>query len=199
MTRLSIGVLVAASVLSAQQVPPPAEWTGADVATVRLPPSRFATMPSAVRAELERRGCVIPQPFTAEPGRPENAIRGRFISPTGTDWAVLCSRQRRSAILVFRGGGLTQVDELAAEDDADRLQVTGPGQIGYSRGIVVASPGDIGAHNPIQDELSPVLDHDGIHDAFIEKASVIWYGRVLGGGQTLPLPAVPLRLAHPGV
>ena len=151
---------------------------------MRLSPSRFAAVPSAVRTELERRGCLIPQPFTAKPERLENAIRGRFISPTGTDWAVLCSRQRRAVILVFRGAGVTQVDELAAQDDADRLQVTGPGQIGYSRGIFVASPADIREHNPNPDQLSPVLDHDGIHDAFIEKASVILYW---SGGKWLRL------------
>jgi hypothetical protein len=175
MTRLSIGILVAASVASAQQLPPPSEWTRADLETVRLAPARLAAVPAAVKAELERRGCLIPQSFVAKADRPENAIRGHFISPTGTDWAVLCSRQRRSVLLVFRGGGVNKVDELAVEDDADKLQVTAPGQIGYSRGIFVASPRDIREHNPSPDPLLPVLDHDGVHDAFIEKASVIWF------------------------
>ena len=175
MIRLSIGALVAASFLSAQQLPPPSEWTRADVETVRLPPARFVSLPLAVRTELDRRGCSIPQPFTAKANRPENAIQGRFMSPTATDWAILCSRRRHSALLVFRGGGVAKIDELAAEEDASRLQVTGPGQIGYSRGILVANPGDIRQHNPNPDPSFPVLDHDGIHDAFIEKGSVIWY------------------------
>jgi len=170
-----MGILVAASVLTAQQVPQPSEWTRADIATVRLAPARFAGLPSAVRTELDRRGCSIPQPFTATPDQPENAIRGRFISATETDWAVLCSRQRRSSVLVFRGGGVARIDEFAELDDAGRLQVTGPGQIGYSRGIRVASPTDIRQHNPDADPPLPVLDHDGIDDAFIEKGSVIWY------------------------
>jgi hypothetical protein len=102
-------------------------------------------------------------------------IHGHFISATATDWAVLCSRLRRSSVLVFRGGGVTKVDELAAEDDAGRLQVTGPARIGYSRGIFAASAKDIREHNPNPENPLPVLDHDGIHDAFIEKGSVIWY------------------------
>ena len=169
-----IGVLAGAWLLVVQ-FPSPADWTRADAATVRLPPARFIALPSAVRTELDRRGCLIPQPFNAKPEQPGNAIRGHFISPTTTDWAILCSRQRRSAILAFRGGGVAQIDELAPEDDAGKLQVTGPGQIGYSRGISVASPGDIRRHDPNPDPPLPILDHDGIDDAFIERASGIWY------------------------
>jgi hypothetical protein len=169
-----IGVLVSAWLL-AGQFPPATEWTRADAETVRLPPVRIAGLPSVVRAELDRRGCSIPQPFSAKADRPENAIRGHFTSPAAIDWAVLCSRQRRSSVLVFRGGGVEKIDELAAEDDISRLQVTGPGQIGYSRAISASPPSDIRQRNPHADPPLPVLDHDGIHDAFIGKASVAWY------------------------
>ena len=70
---------------------------------------------------------------------------------------------------------MSQIDEMAAEPDAGRLQVVNPGQIGYSRGISVASPSNIRQHNPKADPPLPPLDHDGIDDAFIEKASVIWF------------------------
>jgi hypothetical protein len=159
------------------QFPSPSEWTRADLETVRLAPARFAALPLAVRNELDRRGCAVPQPFTAKADQPENAIRGHFISPEATDWAVLCSRQRRSSILVFRGG-VSKIDELAAEEDAAGLQVTGPGEIGYSRGISIASPRYIREHNRDPEHPLPVLNHDGIDDAFIEKASVVWYWSV---------------------
>jgi hypothetical protein len=169
------GVLFAVSTLGGQGVPPASEWTRADAATVRLAPSRFGDLPAAVRRELERRGCSIPQTYTAKAGRPDNVIRGHFISPTTTDWAVLCSRQRRSTLLVFRGGGVGKIDELAPGDDVGRLQDTGEGRIGYSRAIGVASPDDIREHNRNPTTPLPAILHEGIHDAFIEKGSVIWY------------------------
>ena len=192
---LLIGILVAATLLGAQGIPPASEWTRADAETVRLAPSRFGSLPAAVRRELERRGCSIPQTYAAKADLPDNVIRGRFTSSTTTDWAVLCSRQRRSTLLVFRGGGVTKIDELAPEQDEGRLQMIGEGRIGYSRAILVAAPDDIGEHNRNLDPPLPVLDHDGIHDAFIEKGSMIWYW---SGAKWLQLagadaPAIPKR------
>jgi hypothetical protein len=176
-TWLSFGILVSAAAVLGSQLPPPAAWTRADAEILRLSPSRIPGLPTPIKVELDRRGCLIPQPFTAKTGQPQNAIQGRFTSPTSTDWAVLCSRERRSAILVFRAGNVARIDELAAEADAGSLQVTGPGPdtIGYSRGIGVASPRYIRDHNPAPNPPLPVLDHDGIDDAFIEKGSVVWY------------------------
>ena len=113
---------------------------------------------------------------------------------TATDWAVLCSRRGRSSILVFRGGDVSTIDELAAEDDAARLQVTGPGRIGYSRQISVASPRDLREHHRSPDPGLPMLDHDGIRDAFIEKGAVVWYWSghrwlQMAGARSLALPA----------
>ena len=169
------GLVFAVSMLGAQGIAPAAEWTRADAETVRLAPSRFGSLPAAVRKELDRRGCRVPQTYAATADRPDNVIRGRFTSATTIDWAVLCSRQRRSTVLVFRGGGVAKIDELAPGDDVGRLQSIGEGRIGYSRAIYPASPSDIRAHNPDPDPPLPVLDHAGIHDAFIEKGSVIWY------------------------
>lgn len=174
MSWRAIPVLVGAWLVSGQ-MPPASEWTRADLAMVRLSPARIPRLPPAIRKELEGRGCTIPQPFTAKPDRPENATTGHFTSAAATDWAILCSRQRRSSILVFRGGGVEHVDELAEEADADRLQEIGQGRIGYSRWIAAASPDDIRKHNPDAHPPLPPLDHDGLHDAFIEKASVVLY------------------------
>src|SRR5262245_41659821 len=49
------------------------DWESADRATSRLAPRAFLDLPSGIRLELERRGCTIPQPFTAQ--RPENVIK----------------------------------------------------------------------------------------------------------------------------
>lgn len=164
----------ASALLSAEQLPPPEEWARADAATVRLKPDAFPDLPVALQAELRQRGCTIPQAFTG--GRPHNVISGRFISAMQRDWAVLCSRQRVSSILVFRGGVPTAVTELARRADADFLQVTGSGTLGYSRMLGVATPAYIGTHHERYGGATPPpLDHDGIDDIFVEKASVVWY------------------------
>lgn len=159
----------------AAPAPAETEWARADRETVRLSPSRFRSLPSRIRSELDRRGCTIPQPFTTNAEHPENVVRGRFVSPASTDWAVLCSRSGRSAILVFRSAAVSTIDEIAVEDDVARLQVTGPGRIGYSRRISVVSARDVPGPGLSAAPGLPRPDHDGIQDAFIEKGSVVWY------------------------
>ena len=66
--------------------------------------------------------------------------------------------------------------ELATRRDSDFLQIVGPGKIGFSRAIDVASPKFIRDHNKRNGESKPrMLTHAGIDDAFVEKASVVWY------------------------
>lgn len=167
---LAMGILCAISVEGQ-------DWGAADRATKRLSPSVFTNAPAAVRAEMERRGCTVPQPFTAS--QPENVIQGRFFSAGQMDWAVLCSRRRVSSILIFRNGTASSVIEIASRADSSFLQGIGSGEIGFSRGIHTASPRSIRAyHDAFGGQQLPPIDHDGIDDAFIEKASVVryWYG-----------------------
>ena len=173
MKRMVVLVAIAAAWL-ATQVPSPEAWSQADTATRRLPPSEFSTLPNAVRTELDRRGCTIPQVYTG--GRPHNVVRGAFRRAGQVDVAVLCSRARTSAILVFRAGDPHDIEEIAARPDADFLQVIAPGRIGFSRAIGVASPDYIRERSrQYGGPLPPSLAHDGINDAFVEKASVVWY------------------------
>lgn len=166
-------VLLAAILLA---VPTTQDWDEANRNTRRLLPSAFTELPASIQKELTRRGCTVPQPYSAT--RPENVISGRFTSPMRKDWAILCSIRRASSILVFRGGSPSVVVELAREPDRDRLQGIGGGAIGYSRAIGVASPDVIRTHyERYRGPKPPPLDHDGIDDAFIEKASVVWYWR----------------------
>jgi hypothetical protein len=150
------------------------DWTAADIATTRLNPSVFAEVPVAIRAELERRGCAVPQPHGAT--RPANVVSGNFTSSRQIDWAALCSRERISVILVFRGGSTTDVAEVARQADRDYLQTLGGGVIGFSRGLGVASAAFIREHHdPASDPPLPPLDHAGIDDRFIGKGSVVWF------------------------
>jgi len=169
------GILVATA--AAAQIPPGADWERADAETVRLAPEKIEALPLAVRQELTRLGCTIPQERDAASGRPHNFITGRFFSPSQTDIAVLCSRNRVSWILVFSPGSTRPVAQLQEVPDQNYLQVVEPnGRIGFSRLLGVANAEAIRRHHADHDgpELPP-LDHDGIEDAFTDKASSVWY------------------------
>lgn len=147
------------------------DWRRADKAIVRLQPGAFPDLPAELRTALEQRGCTIPQPYDAD-GRKKNVISGPFTSAGQTDWAVLCSHEKQSAILVFRGGHSSQVDSLAEGPDLQYLQVVaGEQKIGYSRLLAVAPPKVVHQHFPRG-------NHAGIQDAFMGKASVVWYRSV---------------------
>ena len=171
--RFLVSALVASALTSGPALSQ--NWEQADAATVRLKPAAFAALSSQVRQELERRGCLVPQSY-AERG-PHNIVRGRFTSGTKTDIAVLCSKERASSILVFRGGSTATVAELANRRDADFLQVVAAGGVvGYSRALGIADPKYIQEHHQRYGGLTPPsLDHDGINDIFVGKASVVWY------------------------
>ena len=157
---------------------PPEAWARAEAAIVRQPPASFPGLPPAVRTDLDRRGCQVPQAYADRV--PANVIRGEFTRAGQTDWAVLCSVDGQSAILVFRSGIATSVDELARRPDADFLQVVAPGVIGYSRGINTIPRAELMRRRGRLGPLAPAtLDHGAIDDAFVEKASTIryWDGR----------------------
>ena len=152
-----------------------ADWARADADTVRLDPDVFSEVPARLRTELKRLGCTIPQPSGASTRR--NVVSGRFTTAARKDWAALCSRRGTSAILVFQGSSPTPVRELAAQPDAQYMQVMDRTRaIGYSRGLAVATPQLIRRRLQGGGGREPrPLDHDGIEDAFEGKASVVWY------------------------
>ena len=175
---LSLSLALAVQVSQGQYVPTLSEFEKADQETVRLPPEAFDDLPPAVQEELTARGCTIPQAFHKDPGE-SNVVRGNFTQSGQTDIAVLCSRERVSSILVFRGGSVQEVAELAPEPDARYLQGSEHGEIVFSRALGVASPEYIRMCYEALKEHGvpepPPLDHDGIDDYFVEKASSIWY------------------------
>jgi hypothetical protein len=163
-----VGIVVSAGLGGSAQI----DVARADAGTLRLPPSAFPNLPATVRADLEQRGCTVPQPFVRR-ATPENVIRGRFLSATSSDIAVLCSKARHSAILVYPHGTVPAVAGFARFPDVDSLQVVdGAGGVGYSRLLSVARPDHIRLHNA---DMHVAIDHDGIENAFIEKGSTIWY------------------------
>lgn len=145
---------------------------------VRLRPAAFPQLPADVARELNRRGCRIPQ--NAYEKKPHNVITGEFARGGQTDWAVLCSVRGVSSILVFWNGKADKPAAVAPLRDDWFVQSMGGGQWGFSRGISAVGKDYILAHNSnIGVPLTRRIDHQGINDAFIEKASSIhyYYGR----------------------
>jgi len=162
--------------LSPEQMKP---WEEADRAVLRLPPNAFTELPASVTADLNRRGCMIPQVPDGvgleKPG-PHNVIKGEFAKPGQTDWAVLCSVNRVSSILIYWNGSVKGVSEIEKRPDLLHLQGWGGNRIIYDRHIAPAAAGTImkdyqgnGGPKP------PPLDHLGIDDQFVGKASVVQY------------------------
>ena len=145
----------------------------ADREIVRLPPSAFPELPANLAAELQRRSCSIPQAF---PEKRHNVIRGQFAKPGQTDWAVLCSVNSVSTILVFWNASEKNPAEIARMADIDRLQSDVGDKIVYSRAISPVGESFILQHyQAYGGPQPPPLDHQGIDDAFVEKASVVLY------------------------
>jgi hypothetical protein len=141
---------------------------------VRLAPAMFRELSAEIQQYLRRRNCTIPQSWTNQ--RPHNVVRGRFTGSTDTDIAVLCSIGQTSRILVFRSGLTAQVAELAPQPDDGYLQRVDGRAFGFSRALEVATPAYIQEHyEAYGGPKPPPLNHDGINDIFVEKASVVWY------------------------
>lgn len=153
------------------------QWEQADLQTRRLPPTAFPELPGEIVRELVSRGCTIPQTFASS--SPENIIRGEFAKPEQQDWAVLCSVNRVSSILIFWGGSTHDVAEVYTAPDKSELQGIGGGRIGYSRAISTVGKEYIESHYAAYRDGGapepPPIDHEGINDAFIEKASTVHY------------------------
>jgi hypothetical protein len=150
---------------------------------VRLSPTAFPEVPHNVVRELQRRGCTIPQEAFTK--KPHNVIKGEFARPGQTDWAVLCSVKGVSTILVFWNGSENNLAEITALEDHIFLQGITTDEVGYSRGITPVGKDFIMRHyNAYGGPKPPPINHQGIDDAFIEKASVTWY---FYGGKWLKL------------
>lgn len=138
-------------------------------------PRAFAQLPRRIVRALERLRCRVPQAVGVP--QPNNVIAGAFLNPHERDWAVLCSRNARSAILVFDASHGSPVETLRGDADADFLQDVGNGVLGFSRLIDIADRAYIRQHEEWYGNTppQPPINHDGIDAAFVGKASIILY------------------------
>ena len=176
MRRVWLTLAVVTVVPCAAQVPTisASMWETADRQVVRLSPTAFPELPDNLVAALQRRGCTIPQVPMID-GR-HNAIKGEFLKPGQTDWAVLCSVSRVSSILVFWNGSETNPAEIAKRKDLDRLQGWVGDKIVFSSAIAPVGREYILEHyRAYGGEKPPAIDHQGINDMFYGKASEVLY------------------------
>jgi len=149
------------------------EWDAANLQTKRLAPTAFPELPKNIIRELQTRGCTIPQ--TYDNSKPHNVIHGEFAKKGQYDWAVLCSKNFVSVILIFWGGSEKNISEIAEMPDKTFLQGVDGGRIGYSRAISIVKQYIMDHYKAYGGLEPPPIDHKGIDDAFIEKASLVHY------------------------
>ncbi len=149
-----------------------------------ISPAAFSRLPKNIVKNLQARRCKIPQIIYPRPGHywnpgRHNVIRGRFAKPDQYDLAVFCLRDGSSSILVFWGGSTTSVAEIEKQPDVMWSHFK-DGVGDYGRAIFSADKTTIlryhkDYHQPGIDPPLPPIDHDGIEDAYLEKASMIHY------------------------
>ena len=137
----------------------------------RLPVNAFPQLPPAIQAQLNERGCLIPQTYEAH--RPENVVNASLEHRGSSDWAVLCSVKGTVSLLVFFSGSASEPTVLASAPETSRLQAHGAGSVlGFNWGIDPATPEEIheaqlNMHRPPQRP-----DHDGIADSVVEGRTI---------------------------
>lgn len=146
----------------------------------RFPPDSFPELPKTVRNSLMHRGCQIPTPSPA----PASVIAGAFTAKGAVEWAVLCSVDDTSQILILNARNGAVVDSLNRSGDSGWIQGNGNNTWLFSRviGVVPMSrlnfvPVDTTSEYALYygAVLPKPIDHDGIDEAFLDKASTTYY------------------------
>ena len=136
-----------------------------------LPVSSFPDLPPAIQAQLDHRGCLIPQTYEAR--QPENVVHASLERRDSSDWAVLCSAQGTVYLLVFFGSGSGQPFTLASSPETERLQSHGSsGVLGFNWAIDPALPQDIHEAQLGMRHPPARIDHDALADSVIDQRTV---------------------------
>ncbi len=150
------------------------KWDRANKDVVRLKPSEFSQLPGKIITDLEKRGCTIPQTYFER--EKQNVIQGEFKKKGQNDWAILCSNNNTSSILIYWNGSIKKISIIASAEDKSFLQSIGGGEIGFSRGIEPANAKYIYDHYYTYGGVKPPkIKYLGINDIFAEIASTVWY------------------------
>jgi len=125
-----------------------------------------------------------------------NVISGAFSAKGAVEWAVLCSIEDTSQILILNATNGAAVDSLNRSGDSGWIQGNGNNTWLFSRQIYVVPMSDL---NVVPADttseyavyygaiLPKPIDHDGIGEAFLDKASTTFYfaqGKWIGVGSS---------------
>lgn len=136
-----------------------------------LPVSSFPSLPEKLAAQLNRRGCLIPQTYEAH--RPENVIHASLERAGSSDWAVLCSERGAVSLLVYFSSEPTHLMTLAAAPETERLQAHDPsGILGFNWGIDPASPEKIHQAQSGMEHHPAFTDHDALADSLVDHRTI---------------------------
>jgi hypothetical protein len=147
----------------------------------RVPLDQFPDLPKSVRTTLEGRHCQVPTPS----GKPDNVIKGAFTKAGVVEWAVLCSVNDTSQILVLNATTGVVADSTEKSADVDWVQGDGGAKWLFSQAITLVTM-DVLNNTPVYDDGELVLnnykatfpkpiDHDGIGHWFLDKAGDTLY------------------------
>lgn len=145
-----------------------------------ISPDSFPGLPKPVRDSLASRHCQIPVPGADR----ANVITGAFTAKGAIEWAVLCSVHDTSQILVLNARNGVAVDSLNKSEDSRWIQSNGNNTWLFSRVINVVPMSELNvvpADTTSEDAvyygafLPKPIDHDGIDQAFLDKASTTFY------------------------
>ena len=179
--RLLGVLLLASSLLYAQQKEPPQQLNESGQIVVggrstpylirHLPVSSFPDLPEELAAQLNRRGCLIPQTYQAH--HPENVIHASLERAGSSDWAVLCSERGTVSLLVYFSSAPAELFVLAASPETERLQAHDPsGVLGFNWGIDPASPEQVRQAQSGMAHRPAFLDHDALADSLIDRKTI---------------------------
>jgi len=145
-----------------------------------LSPDSFPDLPKPVRDSLLSRRCQIPVPGAYR----ANVIAGAFTAKGTVEWAVLCSVHDTSQIFILNAKNGVAVDSLNKSGDSGWIQGDGNNTWLFSRmiGVVPSSTLNIVPADTTSEDvvyygafLPKPIDHDGIDEAFLDKASTTFY------------------------
>lgn len=142
-------------------------WADAEKNIKYLNPGQVRELPLTVKKSLESQNCKIPQTYISD--KSHNFVKGSFAKAQRKDWAVLCAKNGQSSIVIVWEKEQPCPAELAVQQINEK-------DVFFSRYISAASKDTILNHQKAYGgPLPKKLDHQGIDDAFLEKASVTYY------------------------
>jgi hypothetical protein len=174
-----LGILLCTSTLLTAQAPAQLNESGQILVAGQstpylirhLPVSSYPGLPEELAAQLNRRGCLIPQTYEAH--RPENVVHASLERAGSSDWAVLCSERETVSLLVYFSSAPAKLLVLAASPETERLQPHDPsGVLGFNWGIDPASPDQVRQAQSGLEHRPAFLDHDALADSLVDRHTV---------------------------